>query len=91
MSAQRINKTGVEGEHIGKWGRKHKTSILTDRWWLQWESLLNPFTTSHQHVNALAKGEMKVPHMTVQQRLKEMGFKNVRPEKSRLTATMCKR
>ena len=51
--------------------------------------MTDPFLTTKQHVGILQKGNVHVSYVTVWRRLKEAGFKNVRPErKPRLTAAM---
>ena len=90
-TVQRVNKAlqsdGIRSNRMGKCGRRRKTSGSTDRL-IQRQSLQDPFLTPHQHVRKLDAG-IQVSHMTIRRRLKEKGFRNVRPEsKPRLTASM---
>lgn len=92
-TVQRVRKEaesgGLRNKKVGKCGRKRKTSKATDRH-LQRQAIQDPFLSSYEQAAQLElDAGIKVSHMTVRRRLKELGFKSVRPEKKpRLTIKM---
>ena len=79
---------GLKSSRIGKCGQKRKTGSTTDRY-IQRNAVLDRFLNPFQHARILNTANINISHMTVRRRLKEMGFRSIRPgKKPRLTSSM---